>query len=249
VAALGSEVACRDDALLDHAIGLCEVVSVRDLPAHTGVLVAVPLADVTGRVHAVVAVHELPFLALHEDTLTLFAVLGGHLGDVIARALEPAATVVKGQPTRAFCASVSRALREARRHGIPAALAVVELEASPGESHVPRLLARCLAAHRRVTDEAEIVVDGTRTVRVVTLLKLASAAGLRSYCARLEQLARARAVELGSRCEIRLRGWSLSESPLPRQPRALGAGLAALLKTADPSSSTPVPRRRHGHVA
>jgi hypothetical protein len=249
VAALGSAPASDDDPLIRQAVRLGEVVSVRDLPASSGALVAIPLADVAGQVHAVVAVRDLPFPFLHHDTLTLFAVLGGHLGDVMARARAASRAVVEVQPTRAFCANLSRALREARRHGVPAALAIVELEASPGETHVPRLLARCLAAHRRVTDDAEIVVDRSRTVRVVVLLRLAGAAGLRSYLTRLAKLARVRAQELGTRCEIRFHGWCLDDAPLPGHPRELEAGLAALLKNADPASGTSVSRRRHGVMA
>jgi hypothetical protein len=249
VAVLGAASTRDDDSMIRQAVRLGEVLSVRDLPGSVGTLVAIPLGDITGRVHAVVAVHELPFLSLHQDTLTLFAVLGGHLGDVMARACNASRAVALAQPTRAFCVNVSRSLREARRHGIPAALAIVELEASPGETHVPRLLARCLAAHRRITDDAEIVVGGGRTVRVVILLSLASPAGLQSYLARLEEVARVRAHELGTRCEIRLRGWSLDDSPLPRLPRQLEVGLAALLNNADLPSGTSVSRRRHGLLA
>jgi len=249
VAVLGTASTRDDDSMIRQAVRLGEVLSVRDLPGSAGTLVAIPLGDITGRVHAVVAVHELPFLALHQDTLTLFAVLGGHLGDVMARARDASRAAALAQPTRAFCVNVSRSLREARRHGIPAALAIVELEASPGETQVPRLLARCLAAHRRITDDAEIVLGGGRTVRVVILLRLASAAGLRSYLARLEEVARVRAHELGTRCEIRLRGWSLDDSPLPRLPRQLEVGLAALLNNADLPSGTSVSRRRHGLLA
>jgi polysaccharide biosynthesis protein PelD len=276
VAMIGLEAAQPDDPLLREAVRRGDVVSVRDLPlaatddlpsifgprirAERGTrnenssgggnpggmttLVAIPLVDVTGRVHAVVAVHDLPFLFLHHDTLTLFAVLGAHLGDVMARLVRP----VDSQATRAFCTSVSRALGQARRHAIPGALAVVELAAAPGE-HPPRLLACFLAAQRRITDQAEVIVGDDGIVRVVVLLALAGAPGLRSYLARLDELARARARELGVRVTVRLRGWSLHDAPLPRDPRELAASLVTLLGDADPSSETSASRRRHGLVA
>jgi len=113
-----------------------------------------------------------------------------------------------------------------------------------------------VAAHRRATDDAEIVADGDGTLRIVILLKLAGAAGLPCYLARTGELARARARELGARCHIRLRGWSLDDAPLPSHPRELEAGLATLLRNAAPartanapSSGTPPPRRHHGIVA
>lgn len=244
-AILGSPAARDDDPLIREAVRVGEVVSVRDLPAPAAALVAVPLVDITGRVHAVVAVHDLPFLVLHHDTLALFAVLGGRLGDVLAGALE-ASRAIADAPTRAFCATVSRSRLDARRYGIPAALVIVEVAGAPGE-HPPRLLACCLAAHRRITDDAEIIAGTDGTLRVVVLLRLTGAAGLQRYLARLDGLAHARADELGARCDIRLRGWSLDEAPLPRHPRALELGLAALLD-ADPLE-TPVSRGRHDLVA
>jgi hypothetical protein len=96
VATLGAETTGQDDPLVREAVRSGEVVSVRDLPAAVTTLVAVPLADVRGRVHAVVAVHDLPFLVLHQDTLTLLAVLGGHLGDLMVRAHDAAHSADSG---------------------------------------------------------------------------------------------------------------------------------------------------------
>jgi hypothetical protein len=247
VAALGIAVACEDDPLVREAVRVGDVVSIQDLTGPGKTLVAVPLTDQSGRVHAVVAVHELPFLFLHDDTLTLFAVLSGRLGDLVARALDPAGPVVEGHARRTFCASVRRSLRASRRYGIPAALAVIDLLAAPGE-HPPRLLAYGVAAHRRITDDAEIVVGDDGALRIAVLLELTTAAGLASYLGRLEPLARARAGELGTRCEVRLRGWALDESPLARYPRGLESSLAALLNGSDRSSET-LPGRRHDLVA
>jgi polysaccharide biosynthesis protein PelD len=245
-AAIGAPAACADDPLIREAVRLGEVVSVRDLPAAGAALVAVPLIDVARRVHAVVAVHELPFLFLHGETLTLFAVLGGHFGDLMVRARTAEHAVVNARATRGFCASVSRAIAEARRHDIPSALAIVELAPSGGD-HPPRVLACLLAAHRRVTDEAEIVLGTDGALRVVVLLRLADSAGLHGYLARSAALARAHA--LGGRCAIRTGGWSLDEAPLPGHPRALAAALASWLHSADPSEDSSTARRRHGLVA
>jgi hypothetical protein len=87
VAALGTRSVSGDDPLLRHAARFGEVVSVRDASHAGGVLAAVPLVDVAGQVHGVVAVREMPFLALHDDTLSVLAVLGAQAGDVLSRAL------------------------------------------------------------------------------------------------------------------------------------------------------------------
>jgi polysaccharide biosynthesis protein PelD len=255
------ETARGDDPLIRQAARLGEVVSVRDvrdLFESAATLVAVPLVDVGGTIHAVVAVRELPFLSLHEDTLTLFAVLGGRLGDLLSRAHDVARAVVEEQPSRAFCATVSRSLVDARRHGIPHALAIAELKTFTGTHHEQRLLARCLAAHRRLTDDAEIVIDRDGTLRILFLLRLASDAGLTSYLARIERLARIRAEELGTDCHIQLRGWSLDDVPLPARPRDLEAALSVLVKSAlsspaalpsSSASSSQTSRRHHDVLA
>src|SRR5262249_41675145 len=51
-AALGPAAACADDPVIREAVRLGEVVSVRDAPAATTALVAIPLVDVARRVHA-----------------------------------------------------------------------------------------------------------------------------------------------------------------------------------------------------
>jgi hypothetical protein len=91
VAALGAVAVVEDDPIVGHASRLGEIASVRDIPAQSQVLAAIPLVDVGGRVHAVVAIHDMPFVTLHAETLALLGVLGGQLGDVISRALTSTA--------------------------------------------------------------------------------------------------------------------------------------------------------------
>jgi polysaccharide biosynthesis protein PelD len=90
IAALGDAANAGIDELIEHAARLGEVISVRDLHggAPGSTLIAVPLTDVRGIVHAVVAIRELPFVTLHEDTLSSLAVLGGQLGDLLMAAHE-----------------------------------------------------------------------------------------------------------------------------------------------------------------
>ena len=55
-------------------------------PAERGteLLAAIPFADSRGRMWAVLAVREMLFVAFHADNLKLLAVLGGHVGDILA---------------------------------------------------------------------------------------------------------------------------------------------------------------------
>ncbi len=50
-----------------------------------GVLVVIPLMDVYQKIWGIVAVNEMPLFALQENTLDLFAILGGRIGDLIKR--------------------------------------------------------------------------------------------------------------------------------------------------------------------
>jgi hypothetical protein len=109
IAVLGSAAEAQADPLVCRAARSGLTVSVRD-GGHAGsVLVAVPLIDAACRAHAVVAVRDLPFLALHQETLELLAVLGGRLGDSIAhaqarpsRAIAPAPAPSIGAPPQAL---------------------------------------------------------------------------------------------------------------------------------------------------
>ena len=227
LAAIGPDGASCDDALVVEAARCGAVVSVRELPAGRGVLAAVPLVDVMGRVHAVVAVHDLPFLSLHAGTLALLAVLGGHVGDVLARL--PLASHEEDGSVKRFCTILRRAMVDAREHAIPASLAIVALSGPPNELGLRRVLAGHVAATRRLTDDAEVLAGADGNPVVLVLLRLADGDGLRSHRQRLEQLAQERARELGSHGELRLTGWALEDAPLPRDPRELEASLAALL--------------------
>jgi hypothetical protein len=85
IAALGSSAGSERDPLVRRAARTGVTMSVRGACEGDGVLVAVPLVDLSCRARAVVAVHDLPFTALHAETLELLAVIGGQLGDAISR--------------------------------------------------------------------------------------------------------------------------------------------------------------------
>jgi len=93
VATLGGAAAAEQDPLVCRAARTGLTVSIRDRDDAAAVLVAIPLLDASCRVQGVVAVGDMPFISLHEQTLELLAVLGGQLGEAIARA-----RALSGQP-------------------------------------------------------------------------------------------------------------------------------------------------------
>jgi hypothetical protein len=86
IAELGAGGSRRDDPLLLAAARSGEVTSVRERGDGSELLAAVPLVDVEEHVYAVVAIRDMPFLSLHDGTLSLLAVMGGYLGHAITAA-------------------------------------------------------------------------------------------------------------------------------------------------------------------
>ena len=96
IAELGAAADARGDPLVCRAARTGLTVSVRD--GDGSVLVAVPLLDRLCRVHGVVAVQDMPFLALHAGTLELLALLGGSVGEATARAGAAAPPIRAPEP-------------------------------------------------------------------------------------------------------------------------------------------------------
>jgi polysaccharide biosynthesis protein PelD len=235
IASLGVEGDVQEDAIIRHAARLGDVLSVRDLdgfePGST--LVAVPLVDVEGTVHGVVAVRELPFISLHDATLSLLAVLGGHVGDLLSvrrtLPIEGAAALQKS-----FCVGLSRAIVDARRHHVPSALLVLSLRAQaplpPHAGDALRRIARKLAASRRATDLSHILLDVHGNPRVCLLLRLADEVGLARCQAKLATLALEEIAAAGIRCEVDTVCWRLDQVALPKRPAMLETFLLALAR-------------------
>lgn len=85
--------------------------SVRELGEGSDLLAAVPLIDGDHRVHAVVAVRDMPFMALDDTTLTLFAVVGGCLGSA-GSATPRTPAIPEERPSRGILPSLE--LQETR---------------------------------------------------------------------------------------------------------------------------------------
>lgn len=123
IASLGAGGGREDDPLLAAAIRSGCVTSVRSRGEGSELLAAVPLVDVRRRVHAVVAVRDMPFVALHEGTLNLLAVIGACLGEAVAGPPERAVTAEPSVPPE-------HAALDPAVHGGPGSRAIVRVEAT-----------------------------------------------------------------------------------------------------------------------
>jgi hypothetical protein len=87
VAVLGGCRVGEEEPLVREALRSGRLVSVKSFAEEevgSRLLVAVPLVDVDGRVRGVMAISEMQFISFNEDTLQLLAVLGAHVGDLLA---------------------------------------------------------------------------------------------------------------------------------------------------------------------
>jgi len=78
------------DPLVREALRTGQVASIKledDMDA-VKTLVVIPLIDVYQKIWGLVAVNEMPLFAFQESTMDLFAILGGHIGDLIKRRAE-----------------------------------------------------------------------------------------------------------------------------------------------------------------
>jgi hypothetical protein len=188
------------DPLVGLAVKARRVVSLSHMgregagDVQTALAVAIPLVDVDGRVWAVLAVQELPFHALTQENLALYALMAGALADT----LEFGANVKSYDPksTQRFEQRVRRCLVDARRHGVPASLCVFSVSnaARAGEL-LPRVL-----EERRGIDEACLALTPDGGLRLFVLLPLTDGKGADAYVKRLDRVLQQKLrVSLGER--------------------------------------------------
>ncbi len=137
----------------------------------TGLLAAVPIVDAEGRLHGVVAVREMHFMAFQQENLNLMALIGAWLGHRVGRA-----NGFSDSPAERFHAELDLALRLARAHGIPSSLVCLRLADDPRAAEV----ASGIADDLRSLDRAWLV-DGAVTV----LLPLSTERQAEAYASRM----------------------------------------------------------------
>jgi hypothetical protein len=88
-------------------------------------LAAIPLADSTGDIHAILVVRSMPFFAFHEDNLKLIAVLVGHGVDHLRFGMATSSTA-------RFIAAFERVCQDHARFKLDATL--LRISAATGET-------------------------------------------------------------------------------------------------------------------
>ncbi|MGY2283864.1 PelD GGDEF domain-containing protein [Pseudomonas gingeri] len=175
----------------DLLVRLClereELVSVREELIDAGGQAAVsslqaciPLVDTHGRMLAILAVRQMPFFAFQERTLSLLALLAGHIADLLH--YDPQVLQLESADAQHFTRQLKRSLVDVERHGLSGCLYAFELTQPNDE------LARLFERSQRGLDLHLTLVNDRGHALLLVLLPLTSAEGAEGYMARLGKL-------------------------------------------------------------
>jgi hypothetical protein len=162
------------------------LMSVRDVldqqaEARGGPLVAVPIIDVSQRIHGIVVIEDMLFLSMQEENLRLLAVISGHIGDILSLAAIRGADADSAR----FMRETQRAILNFRQHGLPAMLVRIGLPSSDEGREVEALLRR----QRRGLD-CILGQDGHEQRSLLLLMPLTGPAEYEGYRKRVENILR-----------------------------------------------------------
>ncbi|WP_024593966.1 MULTISPECIES: PelD GGDEF domain-containing protein [unclassified Pseudoalteromonas] len=113
----------ENDPLILAMIEEKELVSVKDAKTALGISkyhMAIPLIDVNNTIYGAILVERVQFFALKNTTLTLLAVMAGHIGDLLRHEITNPVMTYEESPY--FIRQVKRANKEAKRYNIPSQL-------------------------------------------------------------------------------------------------------------------------------
>jgi polysaccharide biosynthesis protein PelD len=178
------------DPLVEQALDRNALCSVRPemSPTERGteLLAVIPFADSRGRMWAVLAVREMLFVAFHADNLKLLAVLGGHVGDILAYG---AGWSSADDGTRdSFLANLARAVEDRSRFDLPAVLVSMAFARTErGEA-----LSQQILGQRRGLDQALLLRSRAGETRIFMLMPFTDERGAEGYLGRLRRMVQER---------------------------------------------------------
>lgn len=110
----------NSDPLIAAMFDEKELVSLKNPKASSGdskYHIAIPLIDVNDTIYGAILVEKVKFFALKENTLTLLAVMAGHIGDLLRH--EITNPIMTREESPYFKRQVKHANKEAKRYKIP----------------------------------------------------------------------------------------------------------------------------------
>lgn len=166
------------DMLIQQALSTQQVVVRKEPPGPGSLLAVVPLLDLRGQVHGLIAVYRMHFPAIQADTFRTLALLGAYAGDLLSRGKGPGEL-----PDAAFRDALRKSLHDRARYGLPASVLCIRCEDEQGLSAL-----RKLSSRHRSLDEPWLTRDGDDKPALLTLLPLTDAEGANGCGRRLERL-------------------------------------------------------------
>ena len=187
VARLGAEFALnRDDALLRHAMERNALTHLQvEMPvavAASDYIVIAPIAGGDGEAIGLLLVKQLPFFALHEDTLQTLNLLLRYYADGLLRQPLTAAVRSEIDCPDDFAFELMRLAQIQRTTGMASVLVALEFRPPPGYEDLPLQVQR----QQRALDVCWPLHGDTGSV-LVTLMPLAAEGAAEGYIARIEQ--------------------------------------------------------------
>jgi hypothetical protein len=171
------------DPLLRNAIENGATASLDAAHSQAGRLIAVvPLIDSAGRLHAVVAIHQMAFFAVHWRTFDLLGIVARQVADLLSERLDIHANAASAEARQAC---IERGLDHARMERMRLAIVVLKVNANDA-SRGAALVARCLSASRSI-DQAWQETDASGAPVVVKLLPVPDEQGANLVMARLRR--------------------------------------------------------------
>lgn len=165
--------------LLREALCAGTVVSVRANDAGVEQVIAVvPLIDSLGHIHGVVSVNQMLFIAIHQRTFDLMAIIARQIGDILASRDGTLSCATSSQTLRNCLA---RSLANARLNCLPLAIVASKVVES---TKTGQLVTHCLEVHRGI-DQSWLCHDRLGHPVIVMLLPLADESAARSQVQRL----------------------------------------------------------------
>jgi len=184
LAHLGAGVrAGEDDPIIRRVLETGNLITIRDSASFhdgTGLLAGVPISDVTGRIWAIVAIRDMPMVALTQKTLQTLGVIAGHVGDLLA--FGPAMSTTDEPSTMEFVQHLARAIEDCRKYELPAVLLSMTLDLSDRSEEVERLI----VDRRRRLDQLMLATNEARQRVFLMLMPLTDLAGATTYLARID---------------------------------------------------------------
>lgn len=175
----------REDPILKVALESRRAVAFApgQLAQGGGILAAIPIVDIAGRVHGVVTVDELPFVALQTANLNLLSVLGGYVADFLLRC--PGICAADSTSAfQVFHAAVRRAVMDARNYRVPAML----LGLSLSDDYARTELIEKVVLNCRGLDRVWVADRGSQGVVIVKLMPCTDPVGAERYIWRLDRM-------------------------------------------------------------